>query len=175
MRLEISLMHDLRALTAFHLNALSAAFLDVFFHAADRSISFNETLGARVSLPDVDGRQMALSMNGRFESYALAAFVRTRQRLIETHYPRSFASRRQHRFSISYSPFRFPKHLVQDLDVLVQIVEIPECLLTVDAFVTLDIVVDEGSVQLEMFGSDEPETALVARMSWRAAQVLVFR
>ena len=85
-------------------------------------------------------------MNGGLESYALATLVRTRQRLIDGYSFRSFTASRQHRIFFDDSSLRIPKHLVQYLDVLVQIVKVPEGLLAMSALVTLNIVVDEGSV-----------------------------
>ena len=76
---QVALGHDLGALAALHLDAVTAAFVDVFFHAADGPIRLDEAFGTGIPLADVNRRQVALAMETRFESQSLAIRVRTAQ------------------------------------------------------------------------------------------------
>ena len=76
---QVALGDNLGALAALHLDAVAPAFVDVFFHAADRPIGLDQAFGTRIPLADVNRRQVALAVERRFESQSLAIRVGTAQ------------------------------------------------------------------------------------------------
>ena len=129
--LQIALGDDLGALAAFHLHFVPLTFFKMFLDPAYGSIRFDKTLGTRVSLSYMHGRDVAFAMKTGFKVDVRALLVRTMARFDHV------AGTHRLFFAVA---------AVLNLDVFVQLVEIAERFRTMAAHERLEGFVDERLV-----------------------------